>query len=214
MDTLISLGVISAFTWSLWALFLGDAGVIGRTMTFDLIPGRGMHSGDEIYLEVAAAVTTFLLAGRWAEARAKRYSGAALKALLALGAKDVAVLRTDGRRRARPRSGSRSTPLAVGDRFVVRPGEKIATDGVVRDGTSAVDTSLLTGESVPVEVSPGDAVTGATVNAGGRLVVARDPGRRATPRWPRSAGWSPRRSRARPRCSASPTGSAPSSCRP
>ena len=164
MDTLISVGTLAAFGWSLWALFLGDAGVIGMTHGFTLRPERGMASS-QIYLEVAAGVTTLILLGRYLEARAKRRSGAALQALLELGAKDVAVLR-DG--------GEVWTPidqLAVGERFVVRPGEKIATDGVVEDGTSAVDTSLLTGESVPVEVGPGDAVIGATVNAGGRLVV-------------------------------------------
>jgi Cu+-exporting ATPase len=164
MDTLISIGTLAAFGWSLWALFLGDAGVIGMTHGFSIRPEPGMASS-QIYLEVAAGVTTFILAGRYFEARAKRRSGAALRALLELGAKDVAVVR-DGREQRIP-----IDQLAVGDRFVVRPGEKIATDGVVEDGTSAVDASLLTGESVPIEVAPGDAVTGATVNAGGRLVV-------------------------------------------
>ncbi len=162
MDTLISLGVLAAFGWSLYALFLGGAGMPGMTMTFDLFPGTG---GTEIYLEVASAVTVFILAGRYFEARAKRRSGAALRALLDLGAKDVAVRRSGTE--VRVPIGR----LAVGDEFVVRPGEKIATDGVVVEGSSAVDTSLLTGEPVPVEVGPGDAVTGATVNAGGRLVV-------------------------------------------
>ena len=164
MDTLISLGVLAAFGWSVYALFLGDAGVPGMTHGFTFRAERGMGSS-MLYLEVAAGVTAFVLAGRYAEARAKRRSGAALRALLELGAKDVAVLR-DGREERVP-----IEQLAVGDRFVVRPGEKVATDGVVTDGTSAVDTSLLTGEPVPVEVGPGDAVTGATVNAGGRLVV-------------------------------------------
>jgi len=164
MDTLISLGVSAAYLWSLYALFIGEAGVPGMTMTFDLSLSRG--SGQhEIYLEVASAVTVFILAGRYFETRAKRRSGAALKALLELGAKEVAVLR-DGVEQLEPVSS-----LVVGDRFVVRPGEKVATDGVVVEGTSAIDASLLTGESVPVEVGPGDAVTGATVNAGGRLVV-------------------------------------------
>ena len=164
MDTLISVGVIAAFGWSLYALFLGEAGDAGMTMAFDLTPsqGSGRH---EIYLEVASAVTVFILAGRYFEARAKRRSGAALRALLELGAKDAAVLR-DGVEVRVP-----VDQLAVGDRFVVRPGEKVATDGVVAEGTSAIDAALLTGESVPVEVGPGDAVTGATVNAGGRLVV-------------------------------------------
>jgi Cu+-exporting ATPase len=164
MDTLISAGVLAAFGWSLYALFIGDAGEPGMKMsfTFDVARGRGAH---EIYLEVAVAVTVFLLAGRWFEARAKRRSGAALRALLDLGARDVAVLRDGVETRVRVEE------LAVGDRFVVRPGEKVATDGVVDEGTSAIDASLLTGESIPVEVGPGDAVTGATVNVGGLLVV-------------------------------------------
>ncbi|WP_019873184.1 heavy metal translocating P-type ATPase [Sporichthya polymorpha] len=164
MDTLISVGVSAAFGWSLYALFFGGAGEQGMTMGFHLIPERGGGS-DEIYLEVASAVTVFILAGRYFEAKAKRRSGAALRALMNLGAKDVAVL-ADGVEQRIPISA-----LAVGQEFVVRPGEKIATDGVVSSGTSAVDASMLTGESVPVEVGPGDAVTGATVNAGGRLVV-------------------------------------------
>jgi Cu+-exporting ATPase len=164
MDTLISVGVLAAFGWSLYALFLGDAGDPSMRHGFSIRPERGMGSS-QIYLEVAAGVTVFILAGRYFEARAKRRSGAALRALLELGAKDVAVMR-DGAEIRVP-----VDELAVGDRFVVRPGEKIATDGVVEEGTSAVDVSLLTGEPVPVEVAPGDAVTGATVNAGGRLVV-------------------------------------------
>ncbi|MFG1627010.1 heavy metal translocating P-type ATPase [Kribbella sp. NPDC049227] len=164
MDTLISLGVVSAFLWSLYALFLGSAGEPGMTMPFTLIPSRGTGA-EEIYLEVVTAVTTFILAGRYFEARAKRRSGAALKALLELGAKDVAVLRNGAEVRIP------ADQLAVGDEFVVRPGEKIATDGVIVTGSSAVDASMLTGESVPVEVGPGDAVVGATVNAGGRLIV-------------------------------------------
>ncbi len=164
MDTLISLGTLSAYLWSLYALFLGDAGRPGMTMDFSFTIARGSGT-DEIYLEVAALVTVFLLAGRYFEARAKRRSGAALQALLELGAKEVTLLR-DGVEQRIP-----VEQLAVGDEFVVRPGEKIATDGEVIDGTSAIDASLLTGESMPVEVSPGDAVTGATVNAGGRLLV-------------------------------------------
>ena len=164
MDTLISLGTLAAFGWSIYALFWGEAGMAGMTMHFSFAVERGAGQ-DEIYLEVAAAVTAFILAGRYFEARAKRRSGAALRALLDLGAKDVAVLR-DGTEVRVP-----VTQLAVGDRFVVRPGEKVATDGVVEDGTSAVDASLLTGESVPIEVAPGATVIGATVNAGGRLVV-------------------------------------------
>ena len=164
MDTLISLGVLAAFGWSLYALFFGDAGMPGMRMTFRLLPEPGGGAG-EIYLEVAAAVTVFILAGRYFEARAKRRSGAALRALLDMGAKDVAVLR-DGHELRIP-----VDRLAVGDHFVVRPGEKVATDGEVLEGSSAVDASLLTGEPVPVEVGPGDVVTGATVNAGGRLVI-------------------------------------------
>ncbi|WP_024793594.1 heavy metal translocating P-type ATPase [Tomitella biformata] len=164
MDTLVSVGVTAAFLWSLWALFLGDAGHPHMKMGFDLLPAAG-SSGDHIYLEVAAAVTVFILAGRYFEERAKTRSGAALRALMDMGAKDVAVLR-DGVEHRIPVG-----QLAVGDEFVVRPGEKIATDGVVVDGRSAVDSSMLTGESVPVEVEAGDAVVGATVNSGGRLVV-------------------------------------------
>ena len=164
MDTLISIGTIAAFGWSLYALFLGDAGVVSLRHSFSLTPERGMGSS-QIYLEVAAGVTVFILAGRYFEARAKRRSGAALRALLELGAKEVAVLR-DGIEVHVP-----IEQLVVGDRFVVRPGEKLATDGVVEEGASAIDASLLTGEPVPVEVSPGDNVAGATVNAGGRLIV-------------------------------------------
>ena len=162
MDTLISLGVLAAFAWSLYALFIGEAGMPGMTMSFDLVPERGAGA-DEIYLEVASAVTVFMLAGRYFEASAKRRAGSALKALLELGAKDVASC-----------SAATRVPveqLAAGDRFVVRPGEKVATDGIVEEGSSAVDQSLLTGESVPVEKRPGDEVAGATVNAGGRLIV-------------------------------------------
>jgi P-type Cu+ transporter len=165
MDTLVSVGVLAAWLWSLYALFLGGAGAPDMRMDFDLVPQRG-DGAHHIYLEVAAIVTTFLLAGRYFEARAKRRAGAALKALLELGAKDVAVLGEDGTERRVP-----VERLAPGDRFVVRPGEKVATDGVVEEGRSAVDMSMLTGESVPVEVGPGSDVAGATVNAGGRLVV-------------------------------------------
>ncbi|MEU7711382.1 heavy metal translocating P-type ATPase [Micromonospora chalcea] len=164
MDTLVSLGTLAAFGWSLWALFLGDAGMPGMKHPFSLDITRGDGAGN-IYLEAAAGVTVFILAGRYFEARSKRTAGSALRALLELGAKDVAVLR--GGQEVRVPVDR----LAVGDRFVVRPGEKVATDGVVEEGTSAVDASMLTGESVPVEVGPGDTVTGATVNAGGRLVV-------------------------------------------
>ncbi|HMM97165.1 heavy metal translocating P-type ATPase [Phycicoccus sp.] len=168
MDTLISVGVSAAYLWSLWALLFTSAGHSGMRMGFTLLPGSA-GGEPEIYLEVASAVTVFILAGRYFEARAKRDSGAALRALLDLGAKDVAVLRGSGADATEVRIPV--SQLAVGDRFVVRPGEKVATDGVVESGTSAVDASMLTGEAVPVEVGPGDSVVGATVNAGGRLVV-------------------------------------------
>ncbi|MEV3906258.1 heavy metal translocating P-type ATPase [Streptomyces canus] len=165
MDTLVSVGTLAAFGWSLWALFFGDAGMPGMRERFELTAG-GMDGASTIYLEVAAGVTVFILLGRYLEARAKRRAGAALRALMELGAKDVSVLR-DGREVRIP-----AERLRVGDRFVVRPGEKIATDGTVVEGASAVDASMLTGESVPVDVGVGDIVTGATVNAGGRIVVA------------------------------------------
>ncbi|HMX08587.1 MAG TPA: heavy metal translocating P-type ATPase [Microthrixaceae bacterium] len=165
MDTLISIGTLAAFGWSLYALFFGTAGEPGMTHAFELTIAR-TDGAANIYLEAAAGVTTFILAGRYFEVRSKRRAGAALRALLELGAKDVAVLR-DGREER-----IAIDQLAVGDHFVVRPGEKIATDGTIVEGTSAVDASMVTGESVPVEVGPGDAVVGATVNAGGRLVVA------------------------------------------
>ncbi|MFJ3795071.1 heavy metal translocating P-type ATPase [Streptomyces sp. NPDC090088] len=164
MDTLVSVGTLAAFGWSLWALFLGDAGMAGMHDEFRFTVSR-MDSASTIYLEVASGVVALILLGRYLEARSKRRAGAALRALMELGAKDVAVLR--GGREVRVPVAS----LAVGDRFVVRPGEKVATDGTVVEGASAVDASMLTGESVPVDVTVGDAVTGATVNAGGRLVV-------------------------------------------
>ncbi|MET7522405.1 HAD-IC family P-type ATPase, partial [Streptomyces sp900116325] len=164
MDTLISVGTSAAFLWSVWALFFGTAGMPGMTHPFELTIGRSDGAGN-IYLEAAAGVTAFILAGRWFEARSKRKAGAALKALLELGAKEVTVLR-GGREVTVP-----TAELQVGNRFLVRPGEKVATDGIVVEGASAVDASMLTGESVPVEVGVGDAVTGATLNAGGRLVV-------------------------------------------
>jgi Cu+-exporting ATPase len=164
MDTLISMGTSVAFLWSLYALFLGSAGIPGMRHPFELMlaPSDGASN---IYLEVASGVTMFILSGRYFEKRSKRQAGAALRALLELGAKEVSVLR-----------GGVETKIPIedlnaGDEFIVRPGEKIATDGIVVSGTSAVDASMLTGESVPVEVGEGDAVTGATVNAGGRLVV-------------------------------------------
>jgi Cu+-exporting ATPase len=164
MDTLVSIGVAAAYLWSLYALLFGGAGEIGMRHEFDFTLAAD-HDVDGIYLEVATGVTLFILAGRFFEARSRRRAGAALRALLDLGAKSVAVLR-DGREERIPIDG-----LRVGDRFVVRPGEKIATDGVVEDGTSAVDLSLVTGEAVPVEVAAGAEVVGATVNMSGRLVV-------------------------------------------
>lgn len=169
MDTLISIGVSAAFLWSLYALFFGHAGMPGMTHAFEWSVQPGDGAGD-IYLEVAAGVTTFVLAGRYFEVRSKRRAGAALRALLEMGAKDVAVLRA-GAGGAVVESRVPIAELRAGEDFVVRPGEKIATDGVVVSGTSAVDASMVTGESVPVEVGPGDGVIGATVNAGGRLVV-------------------------------------------
>ena len=166
MDTLVSIGIIAATGWSLWALLLGGTGRLGLRMTATLVPARtGAMSHPELYFEAAAVVTAFLLAGRYAEHRARRHAGDALRALLDLGAKDVALL-VDGVERRVPVSR-----LEVGDLFAVRAGEKIATDGVVVSGQSAVDTSLLTGEPVPVEVGPGDEVTGATVSTSGHLVV-------------------------------------------
>ncbi|MBZ2197809.1 heavy metal translocating P-type ATPase [Occultella gossypii] len=164
MDTLISLGTLAAFGWSLYALFLGTAGMPGMTHEFEFTIARGDGAAN-IYLEVAAGVTTFVLAGRYFELRARRRAGDALRALLDLGAKEVTLLQ--GGVELRVPAGD----LRVGDEFVVRPGEKIATDGVVTGGRSAVDNSMLTGESVPVEVAEGDDVAGATINSGGRLVV-------------------------------------------
>ncbi|MDJ0425310.1 heavy metal translocating P-type ATPase [Rhodococcus fascians] len=164
MDTLVSMGTLAALGWSLYALFFGTAGEPGMTHPFEFTIAR-MDGASNIYLEAAAGVTTFILAGRWFESRSKRQAGAALRALMDLGAKTVAVLKGDEEQQIP------IDQLAVGDLFVVRPGEKIATDGTVESGSSAVDRSMLTGESVPVEVGAGDAVTGATVNVGGRITV-------------------------------------------
>ncbi len=165
MDTLISLGTLAAYFWSLYALLFGMAGEIGMTMSFELVPSRG-GGLDHLYFEVAGVVTTFLLAGRYFEERAKSRAGDALKALLDMGAKEVSLIGADG-----SETKVSIEQLGIGDRFVVRPGEKVATDGVVVEGASAVDESLLTGESLPIEKQPGDEVVGASVNAGGRLVV-------------------------------------------
>jgi P-type Cu+ transporter len=167
MDTLISIGTIAAWTWSVVSLLFLGAGDPGMRDTLSLVPERGADAGN-VYFEVVGVVVTFLLAGRWFEARAKRSAGAALQALLALGAKDVSVLDADGVEQRVP-----IEQLKVNHRFIVRPGEKVATDGVVYKGSSAIDRSLLTGESVPVDVHPGDSVTGATVNTGGGLLIVR-----------------------------------------
>jgi Cu+-exporting ATPase len=164
MDTLVSVGTLAAWGWSVAALFFGDAGMDGMKMRFSLIPSKS-EDLSEIYLEVGSVVIAAILGGRYFEHRAKRRAGAALKALLELGAKDVALL-SDGKETRVP-----IDRLKTGDLFVVRPGEKVATDGVIEEGSSTIDQSLLTGESVPVEKGPGDEVAGATVNAGGRLVV-------------------------------------------
>ena len=164
MDTLVSVGVIASFGWSLYALIFTHAGDIGATMSMSLVPVRG--ETHHLYLEVASTTVALILAGRWFEARAKRRAGGALRALMALGAHTAMVLQADG-----SEVEVETSALRVGDRFVVRPGERIATDGVVEDGASAVDMSLVTGESVPVEVAPGSAVTGATINTNGRLIV-------------------------------------------
>ncbi|GAA3061268.1 heavy metal translocating P-type ATPase [Streptomyces roseofulvus] len=164
MDTLVSVGTLAAYGWSLWALFLGDAGMPGMRHGFDLTVDR-TDASSTIYLEVAAGVTVFILLGRYLEARAKRKAGAALRALMELGAKDVAVLRDGGEVRVPVAA------LRTGELFVVRPGERIATDGTVAEGASAVDASLLTGESLPVDVTAGDPVSGGCVNVSGRLVV-------------------------------------------
>ena len=163
MDTLISVGVTAAFGWSLWALFLGGAGDPGMHMPFDLMPRD--DPAPALYLEVAAGVTTLIVLGRYLESRAKTRSGAALRALVTLGVKDVAVMR-GGAEVVVP-----IADLRVGELFVVRPGERIATDGILETGTSAIDSSMITGESIPVEVGPGASVTGATINVGGRLIV-------------------------------------------
>jgi Cu+-exporting ATPase len=169
MDTLISLGVIAAISWSLWALVFGNAGEIGMRMNMSLLPRTQSHHGamvhDEIYLEVATTLVAFILAGRWFEVRARRRAGDALRALLDLGAKSVTLWR-DGNETVIPIGA-----LGVGETFVVRPGETVATDGVVVEGDSSIDVSMITGESVPVDCRPGDVVTGGTLNANGRLLV-------------------------------------------
>ena len=171
MDTLVSLGVIASTLWSWWALLWGGAGMLGMRMQMSLIP-RAAHAGHaEIYFEVASTIVVFLLTGRYLEARARYRAGDALRSLLSMGAKEATLVRLDPDTGARTENVVPASSLQVGDLFAVRPGEKVATDGVIVEGSSALDTSLLTGESVPVDAAPGDAVTGATVNTWGSLLV-------------------------------------------
>ena len=171
MDTLVSLGVISSTLWSWWALLWGGAGMLGMRMQMSLIP-RAAHAGHaEIYFEGACMIVVFLLTGRYLEARARYRAGDALRSLLRMGAKEATLVRIDPETGERTESVVPASSLQVGDLFAVRPGEKVATDGIIVEGSSALDTSLLTGESVPVDASPGDAVTGATVNTWGSLLV-------------------------------------------
>lgn len=169
MDTLVSLGVIASSLWSWYALIFGGAGMLGMRMQMSLIPARSHATHAEIYFEGACAIVTFLLAGRLMEARTRYHSGDALRSLLELGAKDAILVEGSGSERSYRTIAA--SELAVGDRFQVRPGDKIATDGIVEEGTSALDTSLMTGESLPREVSPGSAVTGGTLNTSGALIV-------------------------------------------
>ena len=171
MDTLVSLGVISSTLWSWWALLWGGAGMLGMRMQMSLIP-RAAHAGHaEIYFEGACMIVVFLLTGRYLEARARYRAGDALRSLLRMGAKEATLVRIDPETGERTESVVPASSLQVGDLFAVRPGEKVATDGIIVEGSSALDTSLLTGESVPVDAAPGDAVTGATVNTWGSLLV-------------------------------------------
>lgn len=171
MDTLVSLGVISSTLWSWWALLWGGAGMLGMRMHMSLIP-RAAHAGHaEIYFEGACMIVVFLLTGRYLEARARYRAGDALRSLLSMGAKEATLVSVDPATGERSESVVPASSLQVGDLFAVRPGEKVATDGVIVEGSSALDTSLLTGESVPVDAAPGDAVTGATVNTWGSLLV-------------------------------------------
>lgn len=206
MDTLISVGTTAAFGWSLWALFLGTAGTPGMKHPFELTIARGDGSGN-LYLEAAAGVTAFILAGRYFEARSKRKAGAALKALLELGAKDVTVLHPGGHEQT-----VSIAELKVGDRFLVRPGEKIATDGTVVEGSSAVDASMLTGESVPVEVTP-EMPSPAPPSTRADGSSSRRPGSARTPNWPGWPSWSRTPRTARRPLSDSRTGSPRCSCR-
>lgn len=206
MDTLISVGTTAAFGWSLWALFFGTAGTPGMKHPFELTIARGDGTGN-LYLEAAAGVTAFILAGRYFEARSKRKAGAALKALLELGTKDVTVLHSGGHEQTVP-----IAELKVGDRFLVRPGEKIATDGTVVEGSSAVDASMLTGESVPVEVTP-EIPSPAPPSTRADGSSSRRPGSAPTPNWPGRPSWSRTPRTARRPLSGSRTGSPRCSCR-
>ena len=171
MDTLVSLGVISSTLWSWWALLWGGAGMLGMRMHMSLIP-RAAHAGHaEIYFEGACMIVVFLLTGRYLEARARYRAGDALRSLLRMGAKEATLVTVDPETGERTEKVVPASSLQVGDLFAVRPGEKVATDGIIVEGSSALDTSLLTGESVPVDAAPGDAVTGATVNTWGSLLV-------------------------------------------
>ena len=171
MDTLVSLGVISSTLWSWWALLWGGAGMLGMRMHMSLIP-RAAHAGHaEIYFEGACMIVVFLLTGRYLEARARYRAGDALRSLLSMGAKEATLVSVAPATGERSESVVPASSLQVGDLFAVRPGEKVATDGIIVEGSSALDTSLLTGESVPVDAAPGDTVTGATVNTWGSLLV-------------------------------------------
>ena len=171
MDTLVSLGVIASTLWSWWALLWGGAGMLGMRMQMSLIPRAAHAAHAEIYFEVASTIVVFLLTGRYLEARARYRAGDALRSLLSMGAKEATLVSVDPATGERSESVVPASSLQVGDLFTVRPGEKVATDGVIVEGSSALDTSLLTGESVPVDAAPGDAVTGATVNTWGSLLV-------------------------------------------
>ena len=211
MDTLVSLGVISSTLWSWWALLWGGAGELAMRMHMSLIP-RAAHGGHaEIYFEGACMIVVFLLTGRYLEARARYRAGDALRSLLRMGAKEATLVRVDPATGERSESVVPASSLQVGDLFAVRPGEKVATDGVIVEGSSALDTSLLTGESVPVDAAPGDTVTGRPSTRGDPCWCAPRASAR-TRRSRRSGGWSPRPRPARPPSSASRTRSRACSC--
>ena len=201
MDTLVSLGITAACGWSVYAMFVLDRGQAQASAWYLLLHA----SGGGIYLEVAASVTTFLLAGRLYEAKARRDAGDAMRQLAAAGARDACVLADDGTEHRVP-----AAELAAGQRFVVRPGERIAADGVVEFGQSAVDRAVMTGESVPADAAEGDPVTaGTVVVAGWSCVRSRWAATPSSRTWSR---WSSRRSRRRRPSSGSPTASAGCSC--